>query len=111
MSNAWISALANIGTALAGAPASVISATETAVSGFFSALKSQVTTMLNTIVTNYTDPAVVANMVMQLKELSNLSQTSKIMVGTLPALAAAAAADPTKLSALLQVSNTIATQL
>ena len=74
-------------------------------------VKSKVTPMLNTILTNYTDASVVADEVKQIKEVPNLPVTAQILVGTLITMAAAAAADATKFQQLLGAVNAIEAQL
>ena len=111
MSSSWLAALENIGTALAGAPASLVTAAQNELNAIMGGVKSKVTPMLNTITAEYTSPDVVADMVKQIKEIRNLPATASVLVGTIPASAAAAAADVTKFQALLGVVNAIEQQL
>jgi hypothetical protein len=111
MSSSWLAALENVGAALAGAPASLVTAAQNELNAIMGGVKSKVTPMLNTITAEYASPDVVVDMVKQIKEVPNLPATASVMVGTIPALAAAAAADATKLQALLGVVNAIEQQL
>jgi hypothetical protein len=107
MSFSWLAALENVGTALTGAPASLVTAAQNELNAIMGGVKSKVTPMLNTI----SSPDVVADMVKQIKEIRNLPATASVLVGTIPASAAAAAADATKFQALLGVVNAIEQQL
>ena len=111
MSSSWLLALENVETALAGAPASLVTEAQNALNAIMGGVKSKVTPMLNTITANYASPDVVADMVRQIKEVANLPATALVLVGTIPGMAAAAAADPTKFQPLLGVINAIEGQL
>ena len=58
MSLSWLAALENVGTALTGAPASLVTAAQNELNAIMGGVKSKVTPMLNTITAEYTSPDV-----------------------------------------------------
>jgi hypothetical protein len=106
--------LTNVEAAATAALASGVALPQTIIteaSTLFNGMSTSVNANLTTIMSNYTDPAVVADQVMKIKETSNLPPGVSALASALPATAAAAAADITKITGLTGIIAGIKAQL
>lgn len=87
------------------------SAALAAAKNLFGGTKATVVPMLATLLADYNEPSVVEDELTKILEVTGLSNTSIAAIETLPAACAAAAKDPTQMSALLQLVQNIENQL
>ena len=88
-------------------PAAALSAAKNLVGG----TKNTVVPMISTMLADYNQPNVVEDELTKILEVSGLSNTAIAAIEPLPAACAAAAKDPTQMSALLSLVQNIENQL
>lgn len=91
--------LTNIEAALASGSSSVVSEA----AALLNLTSSQANGYLTTIISNYQDAAVVADQVMKLKEIKNIPAGVVALASAIPASAAAATTDPSKIGNLTSI--------
>lgn len=90
----WLTNMQAVATAIANGALAAPQTVVAEAASLFNGMSTQVNANMTTILTNYTDPAVVTDQVTKTKEIANLPPGVSALLSALPAAASAATTNP-----------------